>query len=77
MKDLSSQVHKILKMYLFHCNNVKCNSQSFSALSHLKTYLRVSMNQECLHHLLFLHIHKDLTDNMDLTKVMQCHGITK
>ena len=42
------------------------SERSFSAMRRVKTYLRSVMSQECLNSLMVLHIHKDLTDNLDL-----------
>ena len=33
---------------------------------HVKTFLRSSMKQARLNHLMLLHVHKDLTDGLDL-----------
>ena len=45
--------------------------KSFLALKRLKTYLRATMGQKRLNHLTFLHVHKDLTDNLDLNKIIK------
>ena len=39
---------------------------SFSALKHIKTYLRSSMTRSQLNHLMILHVHKDMKDFLDL-----------
>ena len=44
------------------------SERSFSAVRLLKTYLRSSMTQQ-LNHLMFLHIHKCHTNNLDLIDV--------
>ena len=43
--------------------------RSFSVLRRLKTYLRSTMSQQRLNHLLLLHIHKDRTDTIDLVSI--------
>ncbi|XP_010794400.1 caprin-2-like [Notothenia coriiceps] len=45
--------------------------RSFSSLRRLKTFLRSTMSERRLNHLLFLHIHKDLTDGLNLKKVLR------
>ena len=40
---------------------------SFSTISPIKTYLRATMSKERLNHLKVFHIHKDLTDKLNLT----------
>ena len=42
---------------------------SFSALHRVKTYHRSSMGQMRLNNLMVLHVHKDLTDRLDLNEV--------
>lgn len=46
------------------------SERSFSALRHVKTFLRSTMNQDRLNHLTVLHVHKTLTDTMDLIEVV-------
>ena len=45
------------------------SERSFSAIRRLKSYLRSTMTQERLNHLMMLHIHKDITDSIDLSDV--------
>ena len=56
-------------------SQVKCLAQlatnamserSFSALRHVKNYLRTTMTQQWLNYLMLLHVHKDKTDALDL-----------
>ncbi len=42
---------------------------SFSALRHIKDYLRATMKQERLNHLLVLYVHKELTDSLNLKDI--------
>ena len=42
------------------------SERSFSALRQLKTYLRATMKQDRLNYLMLLHVHKDITDELDL-----------
>ena len=43
--------------------------RSFSALRRLKTYLRSSMSQEKLNHVMVMHCHKDKTDSLNMVSV--------
>ena len=45
------------------------SERSFSAMRRVKSYLRSTMTQERLNHLMMLHIHKDITDSIDLSDV--------
>ena len=45
------------------------SERSFSALRRVKTYLRTTMTQQCLNHLMVTHVHKTSTDSLDLTNV--------
>ena len=45
------------------------SERSFSALRRIKSYLRSTMAQARLNHLMVLHYHQDLTDKLDLRSV--------
>ena len=45
------------------------SERTFSAFRRLKSYLRTTMTQERLNHLMLLHFHKDKTDKLDLVCV--------
>ena len=47
------------------------SERSASALRHIKTYLRSTMSQARLNHLLLLHTHKDWTDGLQLVSCLQ------
>ena len=47
------------------------SKRSASALRHVKTYLRSTMTQSRLNHLIILHCHKDRADSLDLTECLQ------
>ena len=42
---------------------------TFSTLHQLKYYLRSTMTQEQLNHVMLLHTHKDRTDNINLLEI--------
>ena len=46
------------------------SERSFSALRRLKNYLRTTMAQERLNHLMIMHVHKDRTEKLDLKLVL-------
>ena len=46
------------------------SERSFSALRCLKSYLRSTMGNERLNHLMVLHVHKERTDKLDLKCVL-------
>ncbi|KAF3859139.1 hypothetical protein F7725_021538 [Dissostichus mawsoni] len=70
-QSLFSEVDKLLRLYLTVPMSNATAERSFSSLRRLKTFLRSTMSERRLNHLLFLHIHKDLTDGLDLKK---CSG---
>ena len=45
------------------------SERSFSALRRIKTYLRSTMSQARLNHLMVLHYHQDFTDSLDIKLV--------
>ncbi len=66
---LLSQVCILVKLILVMPATNSTSERSFSTLRRVKTYLRNSMTQQRLNHLMLLHIHKDITDTMNLTEV--------
>ncbi|KAL3048030.1 hypothetical protein OYC64_006752 [Pagothenia borchgrevinki] len=70
-QSLFSEVDKLLRLYLTVPMSNATAERSFSSLRRLKTFLRSTMSERRLNHLLFLHIHKDLTDGLDLRKVLR------
>ena len=45
------------------------SERSFSALRRIKSYLRSTMTQRRLNHLMLLHYHQDLTDLLNMQEV--------
>ena len=45
------------------------SERSFSALRRVKNYLRSTMTQQRLNNLMVLHVHKDITDQIELKAV--------
>ena len=66
---LISQVLTVLLLLLVMPATNTSSERSFSALRRVKTYLRSTMSQDRLNHIILLHCHKDLTDSLDLVSV--------
>ena len=66
-KSLLSEFVKLVKLILVLPATNASSERSFSALRRVKTYLRGTMKQSRLNHLMLLHVHKDLSDDLDLT----------
>ena len=68
-KLLISQVLTLLNLILVMPATNASSERSFSAMRRVKTYLRSTMSQDRLNHIILLHCHKDLTDSLDLVVV--------
>ena len=68
-RQLIVEVCNLLQLLLVMPATNAISERSFSALGRVKNYLRSSMTQERLNHLLLLHTHKQLTDSIDLIAV--------
>ena len=64
-----AEVCTVLKLILVMPASNATSERSFSALRRIKTYLRSTMGQERLNNLMLLHIHKEITDDLDLKDV--------
>ena len=67
VKNLLTEVHKLLRIYYTIPVTTTSAERSFSALKRIKTYLRNSMTQQRLNHCMLLHVHRKETDELDLT----------
>ena len=65
-KQMLPNVHQLLRLYLTLPITSATSERTFSALRRLLTYLRSKMTEKRLNNCLLLHIHKDLTDSLDL-----------
>ena len=72
-RDLLDQVVTILKLILIMPATNATSERSFSALRRVKTYLRSTMGQDRLNDLMLLHVHKDITDNLNVKEVINCY----
>ena len=68
-KDIMPQVIYLIKLILVMPATNATSERSFSALKRVKTYLRATMSQERLNHLMLLHVHKLETDLLDSTAI--------
>ena len=68
-KQLLSEVVKLVKLLLVMPATNAISERSFSAMHRIKTYLRSTMMQERLNSVMVLHIHKELTDGLDLKNI--------
>ena len=66
---LFSEVTTLVKILLVIPATNATSERTFSALRRIKTYLRTTISQARLNHLMVLHVHKDRTDNLDLKQV--------
>lgn len=66
-RELLPSVHNLLRFFLTVPVTSSTSERSFSALKRLFTYLRSSMTEIRLNNCLLLHIHRDITDSLDLT----------
>ena len=63
---LLSEVSTLLRLMLVMPATNVVSERSFSALRRVKSYLRSTMTQSRLNNLLVLHIHRDLTDKLNI-----------
>ncbi len=68
-RSLLDQVVRVVQLILVMPATNATSERSFSALRRIKDYLRATMKQERLNHLLVLHVHKELTDSFDLKDI--------
>ncbi|KAJ8897834.1 hypothetical protein PR048_003187 [Dryococelus australis] len=65
------EIIKILRIYLTYPVSSSTAERSFSALRRLKTFLRSTMTQPRLNHLLLLDIHKDKCDELNVEEMAE------
>ena len=68
-KSILSEVHKLLRLYYTIPITSATSERTFSVLRRLLTYIRSTMTEKRLNNCLILHVHKDLTDNVNLTDI--------
>jgi len=67
--ELMSQVSKMVNLLLVMPATNAQSERSFSTVRHVKMYLRATMSQQRLNHLMLLHVHKGQTDALNLVEV--------
>ena len=67
-KSLLTEVHKLIRLFL---TLPATSKRTFSALRHLLTYLRATMTEKRLNNCLLLHVHKDVTDSLNITAIAE------
>ena len=68
-KDLLSEVHLLLRLCLTFPITSSTSERSFSALRRLFTYLRSSMSENRLNQCFLLHVHKELTETLNVEEI--------
>ena len=68
-RALLSEICIIAKLILVMPATNAVSERSFSALRRVKTYLRSTMKQTRLNHLMILRVHKDITDSLNLNEI--------
>ena len=68
-KEVLPTVHQLLRLYLTVPVSSATSERSFSTLKRLLTPFRTSMTEQRLTNCFLLHVHKSLTDELDLTTV--------
>ena len=64
-KSIFPQTCKLLQLLLIMPATSATAERSFSSLRHVKTYLRTTMKQDRLNHLMMIYIHKDKAINIE------------
>ena len=68
-RSFFSEVCQVAKLLLVMPATNAFSERSFSAMRRIITYLRSTMGQERLNHLMLLHLHKDKLDGLDLINI--------
>jgi hypothetical protein len=71
VRCLFPQVERLIRLMLL-CPATSCSAErSFSALRRLKTWLRSTMTQPRLNSVAVCHVHQDIIDSLDITKLAE------
>ena len=70
-QEMFCEVHKLIRIYLTIPVTTATAERSFSALRRVKTYLRSTMSEERLNNAMLLHVHKDVSSNIDILKIAE------
>ena len=69
-KTLDNVIQLLALLFVLPCSSATAE-RSFSALRRLKTYLRSTMSAERLNSICVFHVHKELTDDLNIGNIMQ------
>ena len=70
-REFFGEIVKVCKLLLTMPATNAESERTFSGLRRIKTWLRSTMTQKRLNHVMLLHIHQDKTDSLDLKCVAQ------
>ena len=70
-KTMLCEVHRLLRIYLTIPLTSATAERTFSTLRRLKSYLRSTMTQKRLNHLVLLHTHHQRNDDLNLLQIAQ------
>ena len=70
-RDFYSEIVVLMQLLIVMPASNAVSERSFSSMKLVKTYLRNRMTQERLNHLMILHVHKKLTDALDVDAVVR------
>ena len=68
-RTLFSEVITLVQLVLVLPATNATSERSFSAMRRVKNYLRSTMSQERFNHLMILHVHKSITDSLDIIQM--------
>ena len=68
-KTMLEEVHKILKLYLIIPLSSATAERAFSSLRRLKSYLRSTMTQKRLNHVVLLNTYKEQVDEISILDI--------
>lgn len=71
VKNMLDQVIKLVELVMTIPASSASAERSFSALRRLKNYLRNTMTQNRLNHIMILNVHKKSTEELDLQNIMR------
>jgi hypothetical protein len=73
VRRLYAELSKLLTLLMVIPATSATAERSFSCPRRVQNYLRPNMNQQRLSNLMILHVHRDLTDTLDLEAVARDH----
>jgi hypothetical protein len=70
LREILGEIVKCIKLLQVVPITTATAERSFSALKRLKSYLRTTMGQKRLNHLIVLHAHREVLDELDIRPVI-------